>query len=541
MATLLNGTDTNRLVEVLAGSTALLNDTNGSSALPLSLNALLGDDTASADVTANAATPAAADGPLVTAGLLDPVTDVVDGVLGTDTSNLLGVGDVLNLGTPSQLALAGDAGGAQPVFDATNILIKDVHAEIETLSHQSGLSDILHAVTNLGETTGLGTTGAVPPAVDDGHTNLVTDIVNAPSTLLNGGLDDVIAHVGADLGDTLDAAVGVVGAILNGSDPLNPIPELLNGLTSSLQNLPLLNINGGDSADGGGLLGGLGGGLLNGVVGDVTGSSTGHLIDIDLGPENGNGLGLDLLATPDATHSASINVLDVGPNGPQLLDLGLLTGDGLLDLGGNGDTGLGGLTGNLLGSDGLVGNLLGGTGLGGVLGGADAGGPLASTGLGDGLLNGVVGNLTGSSTGHLIDVDAGPQDSNGLGLDLLATPGSDATHTASVNAVDVGPNGPQLLDLSALTGGSGILDIPSLGGAGADGLTGNLLGPDGLVGGLLSGHALGGGLLNGDIASGNTTSAPITAPIDIAALTDHIAAPLTGDHGILDLHGAHIL
>ena len=59
--------------------------------------------------------------------------------------------------------------------------------------------------------------------------------------------------------------------------------------------------------------GGLGGGLLNGVVGNLTGSSSGHLIDIDLGPENSNGLGLDLLATPDATHSASVNAIDVGP------------------------------------------------------------------------------------------------------------------------------------------------------------------------------------------------------------------------------------
>lgn len=453
MATLLNGNDTNRLVEVLAGSTALLNDTSGGSALPLSLNALLGDDTTSADATANAAAPAAAgDGTLVTAGLLDPVTDIVDGALGTDASNLLGIGDVLNLGTPSQLALAGDDGGAQPVFDATNILVKDVHAEIETLSHQSGLSDILHAVTNLGETAGLGTTGAVAPALDDGHTNLVTDVVNAPSTLLNGGLDDVIAHVGADLGDTVDATVGVVGALLNGTDPLNPVPELLNGLTSSLQTLPLLDINGGDSADGGGLIGGLGGGLLNGVVGDVTGSSSGHLIDIDAGPENSNGLGLDLLATPDETHTASVNAIDVGPNGPQLLDLGLLTNDGLVDLPGLGGEG-GGLTSNVLGSDGLVGNLLGGTG-------SDGG--------------------------------------------LLA--------------------------------GAGIINIPGLGGAGTDGLTGNLLG----AGGLLGDHALAGGLLNGDIASGNGASAPATAPLDIAALTD-IAAPLTGDHGILDLHGAHIL
>lgn len=547
MATLLNGNDTNRLVEVLAGSTALLHDTSGDSALPLSLNALLGDDTASANVSADASAPQATDSPIVTAGLLDPVTNIVDDTLGTDTSDLLGIGNVLNLGTPSQLALAGDEGAAQPVFDATNVLIKDVHAQLETLVDQVGVPEIGHAITTLGETAGLGTTGAVQPAADDGHTNLVTDVVNAPSTLLNGGLDDVIAHVGGDLGDTLNAAVDVVGALLNGSDPLNPVPELLGGLGSSLQHLPLLDIGSGDGSGSGGLLGtgGLLGGIVDGTVGNLTGSSSGHLIDIDLGPLDGNGLGLDLLATPDATHSASINAIDVGPGGPQLLDLGLLTGDGLLDLGGGSSgagSGLGGLlgdanpVGNLLGSDGLVGHLLGGTALGGVT----DGGALATTGLGNGLLNGVVGNLTGSSTGHLVDVDAGPQDSNGLDLNLLATPGSDPTHSASVNAVDVGSHGPQLLDLGALTG-SGIINVPGLDGAGADGLTGNLLGANGLVSHVLGGDVLGGGLLNGDIASGNTTTAPVSAPLDVHALTDTITAPLTGDHGILDLHSTHIL
>ncbi len=457
MATLLNGTNTNRLVEVLAGSTALLNDTNGGSALPLSLNALLGDDTASADVAANAAAPAATDtGPLVTAGLLDPVTDIVDGALGTDTSNLLGIGDVLNLGTPSQLALAGEEGGAQPVFDAANSAIRELHIQMLDLGEDVGIPQIMREIKEVGTTVGLQHIGTTSPA-DDGHSNLVTDIVNLPNTLLHGGLDNVITEIGGDLNDILVSVGGLVNEVLNGSDPLNPISGLIDHLGLDLQTLPLLNINGGDSADGGGLLGGLGGGLLNGVVGDLTGSSSGHLIDIDLGPANNNGLGLDLLATPDATHSASINVLDVGPNGPHLLDLGVLTNGGLLDLGGSGDAGTGGVAGNLLGGTGLLGGLLGGAG--------SEGGLLA---------------------------------------------------------------------------GAGIIDIPGLGGADADGLTGNLLGPDGLVGGLLGGHALGGGLLNGDIASGNTTSAPVTAPLDIAALTD-ITAQLTGDHGILDLHSAHIL
>ncbi len=412
MATLLNGNDTNRLVEVLAGSTALLNDTHGASALPLSLNALLGENTADADVPTHAGTPAATgEDPLVTAGLLDPVTGIVDGALGSHTSNLLGIGDILNLGTPSQLALAGESGGAQPIFDATNILIKDVHAQIEGFSHTSGTSDILHAVTNLGETIGLGTTGVVPPALDDGHTNLITDVVNAPSTLLNGGLDQVIGQIGGDLGDTLHGTIGVVGAVLNGNDPLNPVPELVSGLTSSLQTLPLLDLTGGNGGVGSDVLAGLGGGLLGGTVGSITGSSSGHLIDVDLGPAMNNGLGLDLLATPDQTHTASVNALDVGPNGPQLLDLGVLTG-------------------------------------------------------------------------------------------------------------------------------SGIIDVPGLGGAGSDGLVGGLLGGHGLADGL--GHGLGGGLLNGDIASDNAASTPLNAPLDIAVLTDNVTS-LTGDHGILDLHSAHIL
>jgi hypothetical protein len=374
MATLLNGNDTNRLVEVLAGSTALLNDTHGASALPLSLSSLLSDNASSPDVPASTGTHAAGDGPLVTAGLLDPVTGVVDGALGTDTSNLLGIGDVLNLGTPSQLALAGEDGGAQPMFDATNILVKDIHAQIEGFSHTSGTSDILHAVTNLGETIGLGNTGVVPPALDDGHTNLITDVVNAPSTLLNGGLDHVIGQIGGDLGDTLHSTIGVVGAVLNGSDPLNPVPELVNGLTSSLQTLPLLDLNGGNGADGGLL----GGGLLGGTLGNITGSSSGHLIDVDLGPAMSNGLGLDLLATPDQTHTASVNAVDVGPNGPQLLDLGVLTGSGIIDV-----PGLDGA-----GSDGLVGGLLGGHGLADGLG----------HGLGGGLLNGDIASGNAAST-----------------------------------------------------------------------------------------------------------------------------------------------
>jgi hypothetical protein len=152
-----------------------------------------------------------------------------------------------------------------------------------------------------------------------------------------------------------------------------------------------------------------------------------------------------------------------------------------------------------------------------------------------GLLGGIVGDLTHSSTGHLIDADIGPEQNNGQAIDLLSAPTSGQHHTIEVNAVDVGANGPHLADLGLLTGTSGLalpslFTVPALGGAGTDGLAGNLLGGSG-TGGLV------GNLLGGTIASGNTTS----APIDISAVHDVISAPAATDHGLLDLHGTHII
>lgn len=150
--------------------------------------------------------------------------------------------------------------------------------------------------------------------------------------------------------------------------------------------------------------------------------------------------------------------------------------------------------------------------------------PLLSLGNG-GLLGGLVGNLSGSSSGHLIDVDAGPQQSNGFVFDLLSAPGGDPGHTASVNAVDVGPNGPQLLDLSLLTGAGG-LPLPGLGG-GADGLTGNVLGDHGLLGGNLLGGITGGAT---SLASVTTIVADVTEILPIAGGLDHGPLNQVGTH-----------
>ena len=388
MLTNLNAHDSSsRLVEALAGSTSLLSDSNGiatGSGLPLSLASLTGDTTANDDQHANASSDLAL-------APLEPVTALLhDPLGGTGGSNLLGLGEIFvdNDGAApnaSALDLANANEPLQPVFDATNVLVKDIHFQLETLSHQTGTSDIVHAITGLGEAVGLGNTGVLPPAAD-GHTNLLTDVVNLPGTLLDGGVGDAVSQIGGDLGDTIHATTGLVNAVLNGNDPVNPVPELINSLGSDLQNIPLLTVNGGNNAGNGGLLGG------------------------------------------------------------------------------------------------------------------------------------IAGDLNGSSSGHLIDVDAGPHDPNGLGLDILAAPGTGG-HTAEINAVDVGPNGPQLVDLGVLTGDT--INIPSLNGAGTDGLVGNVLGST----------------LGGDIASGNHTS----LPIDIAAVNDVLSGPIGGDHGVLDLHSAHIL
>lgn len=406
MSTLLSGTNAaDRLVEALAGSTALAaNSEVGTTDMPLSLNSASGYD----DSTDTAAAPPPANSALDTlplADVLQPVTSVLDGATGDASgSSLPIVGNLLQggLADGSPLTLAGPEGAVQPVLDATNALIKDFHGNaLEAASHEIGASDLVHQVTNTGETIGLGEIGVLTPSPTDGHTNLVTDLLNAPGTLLGGGgLGTVVSQVGADLTDVVHAADGIVSSLLNTPDGLNIVPTLVQTVGHDLQSLPLLSVNG-----------------------DGTGGSDG------------------------------------------------------------------------------------------------------------GLLDGLLGNLHGSDTGHLVDVNVGPEQPNGQSIDVLAAPTTGDHHTIDVSAVDVGQNGPHLLDLNALTGSDG-LNLPGLSGTGTDGLAGNLLGNLNL-----------GGLLGGGVASGNTTNAPVvSAPVDVSAMVhDLISSPLATDHGILDTHGSHIL
>lgn len=425
-----------------------------------------------------------------------------DGSASSSITDPVGVSSLVDnllspLGGAVPLHLAGQDAVTQPILNVANSAILDVHNVLESLSDQTGTAEIVHGVTNLGETIGLGKLGAEPGA--GGNSNLLTDVLNLPGDALNGDLGSSIDHIGTDLSNVVDATAGVGNAVLNGSDPLNPIPELITSLGSDLQSTPLLTVGG---------TGAGGDGLLNGNAGDLSHSSSGHLIDVGVdgvGTPLGDGVALDLLSTPDGASSPiDVSAIDVGPNGPQLIDL-TLNGDS--GLGGGSQDGLPGGLGNVLNLDGLDQDLSNGALL-----------SLNGGNNGSGLLGGDAINLNGSSTGHLADanVDGTGTGTSPLVVDALAENGTGPQSPIDVNAVDVGPNGPQVADVGVNT------DAPALSLAPLAG------GNDGLVSTVTQVAGI-----------GSTDSVPLS---DLGSIEDVASiAPIGGDHGLLHLNGTQII
>jgi len=140
---------------------------------------------------------------------------------------------------------------------------------------------------------------------------------------------------------------------------------------------------------------------------------------------------------------------------------------------------------------------------------------------GDGGVTGAtIGDLNGSSSGNLINVDAGPQSDHTASIGVLTTQ-PDSGNTASAGAVAVGPDGPQLADAGVLTD-PGTLNIANLNGAGTDSLAGNVI----------------------NVSTGET-GASVLQPTPVAAnageVQDVPAVPVTQDHGILDVNHTHII
>jgi hypothetical protein len=377
-----------------------------------------GQDTASTSGGGASASPANSDGSADAAGGGSSATaENSDGSAGAGS------------GEQSALHLAGAGALLQPIFDAANGVASDV----------TGSSGLLHGLVDIADTVGVGAIGATPSA--DGHSNLITDLVNFPGDAVGGNLNAGLSHIFTDLSDTANAATGMVGDVLGGntgglvsnaasgvSGLLHPATDLIGSASNDLQAAPLASLNGG--------------GLLTGSVGNPGASSSG-----------------------DAAVQVDTSL--VGTNSP----------NGLLTVNGGNNAGDGGVTGA------------------------------------------AIGDLNGSSSGHLVDLAAGPHSDRDSSVGVL-TAQPDSGHAATASAVDVGPGGPQLADAGVLTD-PGALNIASLNGAGTDGLAGNVLGN------------------TAETGAGALQPAPVAT--NLGEVHDVLAVPITQDHGILDVNHTHII
>ena len=346
MSSSLSSNAADRMVEVLAGSTALLaNSSDGLSDLPLPVTSVLPDD-GTADTAAGPPAHSLID-PVPAANALDGATSLLgDGAAAAAGSDLPLVGSLLNTSElpvigivlnaalpvePDSTALAASGGALQPVLDtATTAVQGGVHYSAGVLSQATALPDMLHGLTNLGQAIDLGNISTIGTS-NGGHANLVADILVVPGQILAGNLGETVAHLGADISGVIHAVSGLVDtAVSDVSGLLSPVTGLVSQLTHGLLDGGLLNL-GGDTA---------GNGPLGGLLGGLIGSGSGHLAGVTIGPH--------------------------------LLDLGALTGTHELNIPSLNIPSLGGV-----GADGLAGNLLGSLNLS-LLGDSSAAGHAAS-------------------------------------------------------------------------------------------------------------------------------------------------------------------
>jgi len=289
-----------------------------------------------------------------TGGNGDIVSSVVDAVSHTaagsggplnvlgDLGILHGVGGGLNIGLNGLLA---------PEVGALNSIVDEVHLVMENFGHRLDINGTIHALIDLGTSTGLGHIG-------DGQHDLVSDVLSLPNDLLHG----------ANPIDSVGQIVADVGTIV-GNGHLN---DLKDGLLGDLAN-PLLSLD---------------------LAGDNQDSPSHHLIDVDVGKQTNDGLIANILANPDngPHHQIEANIVKVGANGPTLLDADLLNHSDLLHFPALGGTG----------ADSLVGSVLG---VGSTGGGTSGGGTGALTGLpGLDLVGGLLGTSGSSTDNHTVDV-----------------------------------------------------------------------------------------------------------------------------------------
>jgi hypothetical protein len=313
--------------------------------------------------------------------------------------------------------------GDRPLVDTANKAILDFHLLLEGVTHEVGLTNVTHGVTNLGEEIGLGKIGTAD--------NLVTDILDLPGTVLAGGdALGAVTHLTDHVGDIVNDVAGLITAI--------PVD-----LGSDQWGLGILGPNGVIGGSGldlgniGDVLSPAGGGPL-GVVGGLVDNVTNVLDLVGSNSDGGGNLVTDVLKLPGELLS--------GNGTPSLTDAGhqldvtlTAAGDLVGDILGAGEGGIANSPNGLIGSISQSLDAFGGTG------GAAIGVPLAVDGL--------------VATTQALGLGGGTADANGL----LAG----VTQTVEGALTDLGND-------AALAGLGSIIAVPSLGGLGTDGLAGSL-------------------------------------------------------------------
>jgi hypothetical protein len=313
--------------------------------------------------------------------------------------------------------------GERPLIDTANELVLDFHQLLEGASHEIGLTYVTHAVTNLGETIGLGKIGTTD--------TLVTDVLNLPGTLLVGGdVVGAVTHVTDHVGDLANGVAGLITAI----------PQDLGSDPSGLGLLGSDGIIGGSGLDldqVGDLLSPGGGGAL-GVVGGLVDNLTTTLDLVGSNSDGSDNLVTDVLKLPGELLS--------GNGTPSLTDAGhqldvtlTATGDLVANILGTTEGGLSNSPNGLTGSVSQALDTFGDTG------GTAIGIPLAIDGL--------------VSTTQALGLGGGTADAGGL--------------LAGISQTVEGALADLANDAASAGLGSAIA-IPSLDGAGTDGLAGLL-------------------------------------------------------------------
>lgn len=436
-------------------------------------------------------------------------TALATGQLGT----LGPIASLVEGGLDAPLTEGATAGLAGTATGIANQAVIDAHAALENLGHEvAPLNGPLHALTNLGETVGLGHIG------EPG--NILTDLTAVPAAVAGGGGLASAAPLLNDLGEALGAADGLVASAVGSGTASNLLaPNGLLAPVSSLANAAVLDLHAN--------IEGLGHDLpilneaLHGLtaLGETVGlghlGTGGNLITDVVGLPGGllGGQGLDALS-------------------PILGDLGHVTGAATGLLGGQSGLPLDGLLGGLTGEGGgllapvtsLLDGVTGGDG-GGVLapvtallGGGPLGGDLLGPGgvlqpvgdIANGLIDGIHANI--ENLGHDIPIlnvllheviNLGTT----VGLGALGEGSNLVTDVVNLPGDILSGNGPAGL-------GQVVGDVGHVADA-AGGVVGSV---PGVIDGLLSGGVGSGtpldGVLGGLTGGGGGVLAPVTAVLD---------------------------